>query len=110
MAHVAALLIFAALAAASWSVSVACYRSTFPGGPDPAAHPNYRATSLGVAAVALTCLIPFPAGYAAGVAAWASAAFGFLELPAGRAAVPTAYLAAASVVTRLVVLGVLAVV
>ena len=111
MVHLLALLIFATLAAASWSVCVACYRSTFPGGPDPAAHPNYRVISLGVvAAVGTTGLVPFPAGYVAGVVAWASAAFGFLELPAGRAALLTAYLAAASVVTRLVILGVLDVV
>jgi hypothetical protein len=106
-----ALLIFAALAAASWYVCVACYRSTFPDGPDPAAAPNYRVISFWViAAVGVTGLMPFPVGYVAGVIAWASAVFGFLELPAGRAAVLTGYLAVASVVTRLVILGVLDVV
>jgi hypothetical protein len=60
-----------------------------------------------IAAVGATGLIPFPGGYLAAVVAWASAVFGFLELPAGRAAVLTGYLALASVVTRLIVLGVL---
>jgi hypothetical protein len=68
-------------------------------------------TSLWViAAVGVTGLMPFPVGYYAGLVAWASAVFGFLELPAGRAAVLTGYLALASIVTRLVVLGVLDVV
>ena len=111
MTHLVALLIFAALAAASWYISMACYRSTFPDGPDPTTNPNYRVTSFWViAAVGVTGLMPFPVGYVAGVIAWASAVFGFLELPAGRAAVLTGYLAVASVVTRLVVLGVLDVV
>jgi hypothetical protein len=106
-----ALLIFAALAAASWYVSMACYKSTFPGGSDPTAAPNYRVISFWViAAVGATGLMPFPVGYVAGVIAWVSAVFGFLELPAGRAAVLTGYLALASVVTRLVILGVLDVV
>ena len=110
MAHLAALLIFAALAAASWYGCVACYKSTFPGGPDPTAAPNYRVISFWViAAVGVTGLMPFPVGYYAGVVAWASA-FGLLGLPSGRAAVLTGYLAVASVVTRLVILGVLDVV
>jgi hypothetical protein len=106
-----ALLIFAALAAANWYVSIACYKSTFSGGPDPTANPNYRTISFGViAAVGVTGLMPFPMGYVAGVVAWASAAFGFFDLPAARAAVLTGYLAVASIVTRLVILGVLDVV
>ena len=79
--------------------------------PDPTAAPDYRVTSFWViAAVGVTGLMPFPVGYVAGLVAWASAVFGFLELPAGRAAVLTGYLAVASVVTRLVILGVLDVV
>jgi hypothetical protein len=109
--HFIALVIFLALAAASWYVSVACYKSTFPAGPDPAADPHYRTVSLGtIAAVALTSFVPFPWGYAANVATWAVAVYGLLELPPGRATVLVGYLAIASVVTRLVVLGVLEVV
>ena len=111
MTRLVALLIFAALAAASWYISMAWYKSTFPDGPDPTAAPNYRVISFWViAAVGVTGLMPFPVGYVAGVVAWASAVFGFLELPAGRAAALTGYLAVASIVTRLVILGVLDVV
>jgi hypothetical protein len=108
MPHVVALSIFAALAALSWYVSVACYRSTYRDGPDPAADPHYRTVSLGaIAAVTLTCFLPNPAGYVAGVVAWAVAVYGLLDLPPGRSTVLVGYLAVASVVARLVVLGVL---
>jgi hypothetical protein len=104
-----ALAIFAGLSAATWLVSVACHRSTFPAGPDVTALPNYWAVSAGaVAAVALTCFLPFPAGYLAGLVAWAVTVYGFLGLPAGRAAALFGYLATWSVVSRLAVLGVLA--
>jgi hypothetical protein len=103
-----ALAIFACLTIATWWVSIACYRSTFRGGPDPAADPNYpTARACGVAVVTLTCLVPFPLGYFFGLAAWASAVYGFLNLPGWRAGVLVAYLAAWSIVQRLVILGVL---
>jgi hypothetical protein len=103
----AALAIFAALTIATWWVSIACYRSTLAG-PDPAADRNYPAArACAVALVTLTCLVPMPVGYFAGVAAWASAVYGLLDLPGWRAAVLVAYLAAWSAVTRLVILGVL---
>ena len=107
MAYALALLTFVALSAACWAVSVALYRSTLDA-PDPAAAPGHEATpGIAVGVAALTCLVPFPAGYLAGLVVWAVAAFGGLGLPAGRAAVLFAYLAASSFVARLVVLGVL---
>lgn len=54
-------------------------------------------------------MIPFPLGYLAGLIAWAVAVYGFLNLSRGRATVLVGYLAAWSVVSRLVVLGVLSV-
>jgi len=94
VAYVVAFLIFAVLSAASWFISVACYRSTYKDGPDPAASPSYRSTALcTIGAVTLASFIPFPAGYVAGLVAGASVLVGYLAL--------------ASVVTRLLVLGVL---
>lgn len=104
-----ALAIFAGLSWATWAVAVACHRSTFASGPDVVADPNYSTVAAcAVAAVTLTCVIPFPLGYFAGLIAWASAVYGFLNLPGRRATVLVGYLAAFSVVSRLVVLGVLA--
>lgn len=105
MAHLAALAIFAALAAACWFVSLLLYRSTV-GGPDPAAAPHYRAAAA-IGAATVTSFIPFPGGYLAGLVVWSAAAFGFLGLPPRRAAVLAAYLAAGSFLTRIVVLGVI---
>ncbi|MBP3957839.1 hypothetical protein J8F10_21510 [Gemmata sp. G18] len=103
-----ALLIFVGLSAATWSVSVACYRSTYTDGPDVTADPNYGAVAAcAVAAVTLTCSIPALVGYFAGLIAWAGAVYGFLNVPRGRATVLFGYLAGWSVVTRVVVLGVL---
>ena len=103
-----ALLIFVGLSAATWSVSVACYRSTYSDGPDPRADPNYSTVAAcAVAAVTLTCFLPAPVGYLAGLIVWAEAVYGFLNLSTGRATVLFGYLAAASVASRLVVLGVL---
>jgi hypothetical protein len=103
-----ALAIFASLTIATWWVAVACYRSTLAG-PDPAADRNYStARACAVAVVTLTCFLPMPVGYLAGVVAWASAVYGLLGLPGWRSAVLVAYLAAWSAVQRLVVLGVLA--
>ena len=107
MVYVVALIIFAALTAVCWFVSVACYRSTFSG-PDPAAAPAYRAVAaVAVGVVTLTCFVPSPWGYLLGLGVWAIAAFGGLALPPGKAAVLTGYLAAASAAERLAVLGVL---
>jgi len=60
-----------------------------------------------VGTVTLLSFVPFPAGYILSVVAWAVAVYGFLELPTGRATVLEGYLSVASIVTRLVVLGVL---
>lgn len=105
-----ALIIFAGLSAATWYVSVACYTSTYSSGPDAKADPNYSTVAAcAIAAVTLTCFIPFPLGYLAGLVAWAVAVYGFLHLPGGRATALVGYLAAWSVVSRLVVLGVLSI-
>lgn len=107
MAYVIALLIFVALSAASWYVSVALYKSTFDA-PDPAAAPDHADTpGVAVGAATLTCFVPFPFGYLAGLVVWGVAAFGGLGLSAGRAAVLFGYLAASSLVARLAVLGVM---
>jgi hypothetical protein len=105
MAYLGALLIFAALAAACWFVSVAVYKGTFDG-PDLAAAPHYRLTAgVAIAVTSMTSFIAFPGGYLAGLVVWAVAAFGGLGLSAGRGAVLFAYLAVGSFVTRLLVLG-----
>ena len=103
-----ALVIFIALSAATWWVSVACHRATYSDPPEVTADPNYSTVAAcAVAAVTLTCFIPVPLGYLAGLVAWAGAVYGFLNLPDGRATVMVGYLAVWSVVSRLVVLGVL---
>jgi hypothetical protein len=105
-----ALAIFAGLSAATWYVAVACHRSTYSSGPDVTADPSYSTVSVcAIAAVTLTCFIPFPAGYVAALIAWAVAVYGFLDLPRGRATALVGYLAGWSAVSRLVVLGVLSV-
>jgi hypothetical protein len=102
-------LIFVALAGACWSVSLACLRGT-AGEADAAAVPSRPVTALAaITGVSLTSFVPFPLGWAAGLLVWGVAAFAGLGLPAGRAPVLFAYLAAGSLVTRLLVLGVLAV-
>lgn len=107
MAYLLALLIFVALSAACWAVSVALYRSTLDA-PNPAAAPDHASTpGVAVGAATLTCFIPFPFGYLAGLVVWGVAAFAGLGLSAGRAAVLFGYLAASSFVARLVVLGVM---
>jgi hypothetical protein len=107
VAHFVCLLTFIALAAATWGVAVAVYRST-AGGPDPAAAPHYRLVrAAAVGAVALTSFMPFYLGYGFGVLAWFSAATAGLGLPAPRAALLVLYLAAASLVARLAVGGVM---
>lgn len=107
MAYLLALVIFVALSAACWFVSLACYRGTV-GGPDPAAAPAYPSTAAAAIGVsALTSFVPFPLGYLAGLVVWAVAAFRGLGLPGGRAAVLIAYLAASSYVARLATLGML---
>ena len=108
MPHIVALCIFAALSAATWYTSIALYKSTYTTGPDPTIDPNYTTTAAcAIGAVTLTCFVPFPLGYLAGLLVWAVAVYGFIALPPGRATVLAGYLAVASAVSRLVVLGVL---
>ena len=108
MVLLVALVIFVFLAWATWAVSVACYTSTFADAADLTADPNYATVSgWAIAAVAVTSFVPFPFGYLAALVAWGVAVYGGLNLSRGRATVLFGYLAGWSVVTRLVVLGVL---
>ncbi|WP_171469406.1 hypothetical protein [Frigoriglobus tundricola] len=108
MVILVALVIFVFLAWATWAVSVACYTSTFTDSADLTADPNYATVSgWAVAAVVVTSFVPFPFGYFAALVAWGVAVYGCLNLSGARATALFAYLAGWSVVTRLVVLGVL---
>jgi hypothetical protein len=101
-------LIFAALSAATWYVSVACYRSAYGDGPGPTRLSGCSPVAVcTTGAVTLTCFIPLPFGYVAGLIARAAAVYGFLDIPFGRASVLVGYLAAAPVLSRLAVPGVL---
>jgi len=103
-----ALVIFVFLAWATWAVSAACYKSTFTESTDLTADPDSSTVSgCAIAAVTVVSFIPFPLGYFAALVAWGLAVYGCLNLSRCRATVLFGYLAAWSVVTRLVVLGVL---
>jgi len=105
--YAAALLIFLVLARLDWAVAVALVRAT--PGPDPTAVPGYSwVRRFAVGTVAVTGLIPFLLGLVAAVVFWAAAVFGWLELPARRAWVLVALLAAGELVWRFLVLWVLA--
>lgn len=111
MVLLVALAIFAFLAWATWAVSVACYTSTFTDPADLTADPNYPTVSgCAIAAVVVTSFVPFPFGYLAALVAWGVAVYAYLNLSRTRATVLFGYLAGWSVVTRLVVLGVLTVI
>jgi hypothetical protein len=109
MVYLIAWLIFAALAATCWYVSIACLRGTAGEADTAAVVPNRPMTALAaIAFISLTSFLPFPLGWAAGLLVWGVAAFAGTGLPAGRASILFTYLAAGSLATRLVVLGVLA--
>ena len=107
MSYLVALLIFVALSAACWFVSVALYKGTVDA-VTLTASPDFTTTAaVAIGVVALTSFVPFPGGYVAGLIVWAVAAFAGLGLTAGRSGVLFAYLAVSSLVARLVVLGVM---
>lgn len=109
MVYLIAWVIFAALAAACWYTSVACLRGTFGEADAAAVVPHHPLTALAaVGFISLTSFVPFPMGWASGLLVWAVAAFAGMGLPAGRASILFTYLAVGSLLTRLVVLGVLA--
>ena len=81
MNNVYALLIFAAMTAACWYVSVALLRSTF-GDPSPFANPGFGAVSV-IGVVAIAGLILFPWGYFADLIVWAFDAMRLLAARAG---------------------------
>ena len=102
-----ALAIFAALTTANWHASLAFYKATVSGS-DPTALPSYRLASYAALLfVTMTCFIPFLGGYPAGCLVWFLTAFFGIPLPPARAAVLFGYLALNSLLTRLLVLGVL---
>jgi hypothetical protein len=108
MIVVIALLIFLAIAAVTWAVAVALYQS-WVGGPDLRQQPDlFEVSTLAVALVAVTSLIPFPGGYVASLAVWGITAKLLLELPTPRAVALFAILAALSFLSRLAILGALA--
>jgi len=83
--YLLALVIFVALSAACWFVSVACDRGTFAGS-DRAAAPDDNTTAAAIGVASLTSFAPFPFGYPTGLVVWAAPVFGGLGLRAGRAA------------------------
>jgi hypothetical protein len=107
MVYFAALLIFLLATAAIWFVAVALYH-LIAGGPDLRHDPDFAAVTCGtVLLVALISFIPFPAGYLLSLPVWALPARGFLGLPWGRALLFFLLLATLSMVSRLVMLGIL---
>jgi hypothetical protein len=108
MAHLLALLIFLGIAAAVWAVGVSLYQSWL-GGPALLRHALFWPTSaLAVGLVTGLSLISFPWGYLLTVAAWLFAARNLLELPRHRAFALWLILSALSLLSRLVILGLLA--
>ena len=107
MAIFLAILIFAVISAACWFVSVAVYRSSVTG-HDPAAVPNYGAiVGWTIAAATISCLVPNPAGFIAGLVIWAMAVLGYVTIPAPRRLLLLVFLAIASMFARLIVVGIL---
>jgi hypothetical protein len=107
MPYLAALLIFLAIAAATWFVGVAIYHSLFPV-PDVRGNPNFTTAScVSILLVTLTSFAPFPWGYLFALGVWALAVWGILELPRLGGSVLFAVLAALSYLSRLAILGVL---
>ena len=105
MAFLVCTLIFIALSAGCWFVSIALYRSTFEA-PNPAADPRHESTpGLAIALAGLSGFIPFPWGYLVGLVIWALAAFAGLGLSVPRALMLFMYLSVNSFLTRLMVLG-----
>jgi hypothetical protein len=100
MVYLIAWLIFAALAAACWSVSIACLRGTAGEADAPVRHRPMTALAA-IFGVSLASFLPFPLGWVAGLLVGGVAAFAGLGLPAGRASILFCYLAAGSLLTRL---------
>ena len=107
MAYFYALLIFAALSAGSWFAAVALYQATC-NDEELTTRPDYSTIStVVILAVTLSCFFRFPAGFFLALFSWGVAVFASLELSWGRGAVLFAYLMGASLLSRILVLGVL---
>ena len=110
MVYLLALMIFVGLSTACWFVSISLTQSTL-GHTTPGELFQSRTTAiLAIGIATLTCFLPFPAGYLAGLVVWAVATFGGLGIGATRAGVLFGYLAMTSFLARLIVLGVMAMV
>jgi hypothetical protein len=107
MVFLAALVIFALVTVAIWFTAVALF-FLLTGGSDLRKNPNFASASgVSILLVTLISFIPFPAGYVLSLVVWWLTAKQNLELPSGRAMVLFLLLAALSIVSRLVILGVL---
>jgi hypothetical protein len=107
MVYLAALLIFALITVAIWFAAVALYHF-LAGGPDLRQNPNFAgASAVSILLVTLLSFVPFPWGYLLSLVVWGLAAKAGLELPPGRALLLFLLLAALSMVSRMVILGVL---
>jgi hypothetical protein len=108
MVHLLALLIFLGSAAATWAVGVSLYQSWL-GGPGLLRHPLFWPSSaLAVGLVTCASFVAFPWGYVLTVGVWWFAARNLLELPRPRAFALWLILSALSLLSRLVIRGLLA--
>ena len=102
-----AILIFVVLSVGCWFVAVAVYRSSVTG-HDPAGVPNYdRTVAATITATTLSCFASIPVGFFASLAIWAVAVFGFVTIPMSRRVLLFSYLAIVSVLSKLMVAGIL---
>jgi hypothetical protein len=108
MVYLAALAIFLGVAAATWAVALALYQP-FVGGDDLRRRPHFLARSaVPVGLVTLASFVPFPLGYLLSLAVWWGAARDRFGLPLPRALALFLIRAALSFLSRLTLLGALA--
>jgi hypothetical protein len=107
MAYLGALLIFLLATVVTWFMAVALYHF-LAGGSDLRQNPIFVAASaVTIVLVTLASFMPFPAGYLVSLVFWWLAANNILELSRWRALLLFVILAVLSIVSRLVMLGVL---
>ncbi len=102
-----ALFLLFGIAAATWMVGLALDQYLM-GGPDLRDHPHFLAQSaVMLLIIAAWSFAPFPYGYLLSLAFWWFMARWLFELPWPRAVVLFLILAVLSIVSRLIILGVL---
>ncbi len=102
-----ALFLLFGIAAATWAVGLALYQYLL-GGPDLRDHPNFLAQSaVPLVVIAAWSFAPFPYGYFLSLVLWWVMVKLIFELPWPRAVVLFLILAVLSIVSRLIILGVL---